>query len=877
MKKESPLRVLSIEDDPKDAELIQDLLAAEQFVCEFTRVETEAALRAALEQGKIDLILADYSLPSFDGLSALKLTLSSRPDIPFIFVSGTLGEEVATEALKIGATDYVLKTRLSRLAPSVRRALREADERIERKRAIEDLRRSEAYLAEAQRLSRTGSFGWNVSSGEIYWSQETFRIFEFDPRDEVTVERIVQRTHPDDRSVLLQLMEQFSRERKEFDLEHRLLMPGGSIKHLRVVGRPSTDESGRFEFVGAVMDITERKQAEADLRRSGEQLSAQKAQLDELFEQAPEGIVLLDVEDRVLRANPEFTRIFGYAPEEAIGSPINELIAPEELRSEAEEYTRRIINGELLNTETVRRRKDGKRVHVSLLAVPISVPGGGQIAEYAIYRDITERRRAEEALRRSEGYLAEAQRLTRSGSWAWNVRTQDVFWSQEMFRIFDYEPGQFRPTMSHFLERVHPEDRPLVERRARMESAQKNGGDSEGDFRIVLQDGKIKHLHSIAHPVLNALGEVIEVVGTTMDVTEQREARMALETAFEQIKTLKEQLHNENVALREEIDRSSMFEEIVGESAAIQAVLARVAKVAPTDSTVLLTGETGTGKELVARAVHKRSQRSARAFVSVNCAAIPPSLIASELFGHEKGAFTGASQRRLGRFELAEGGTIFLDEIGELPAETQIALLRVLQEREFERVGGNKVIHTNVRVIAATNRDLQASIDDGTFRSDLYYRLNVFPIEVPPLRKRRDDIPLLVQYFIDRYAGKAGKRISAINKASLEALKSYAWPGNVRELQNIVERSVIVCDSEILTVDESWLFPPDDVTSRAAPSLLKMTASQERKAIEDALALTRGRVSGPSGAAARLGVPPSTLDSKIRAYSINKHIFKLRQ
>src|SRR5882724_4366988 len=327
------LRILAVEDDPKDVKLILGVLETAGIVCEVTRVENQAALLASLAQGGIDLILADYTLSSLDGLSALKLAKQACPEIPFIFVSGTLGEEVATEALKSGATDYVLKTRLPRLVPSVMRALREAREIAERKRAIEDLRRSEAYLAEAQRLSRTGSFGWNVSSGEIYWSQETFRIFEFDPRDEVTVERIVQRTHPDDRSVLLQLMEQFSRERKEFDLEHRLLMPGGSIKHLRVVGRPSTDESGRFEFVGAVMDITERKQAEADLRRSGEQLSAQKAQLDELFEQAPEGIVLLDVEDRVLRANPEFTRIFGYAPEEAIGTPINELIAPEELRS----------------------------------------------------------------------------------------------------------------------------------------------------------------------------------------------------------------------------------------------------------------------------------------------------------------------------------------------------------------------------------------------------------------------------------------------------------------------------------------------------------------------------------------------------------------
>jgi transcriptional regulator with GAF, ATPase, and Fis domain len=390
----------------------------------------------------------------------------------------------------------------------------------------------------------------------------------------------------------------------------------------------------------------------------------------------------------------------------------------------------------------------------------------------------------------------------------------------------------------------------------------------------VVSEGTIKHLHSIAHPVIDESGEVIEVIGTTMDVTEQREARAALETAFEQIKALKDQLYKENLALREEIDRSSMFEEIVGESAALQAVLAHVVKVAPTDSTVLITGETGTGKELIARAIHKRSQRAARAFVSVNCAAIPPSLIASELFGHEKGAFTGAVQRRLGRFELAEGGTIFLDEIGELPLETQIALLRVLQEREFERVGGSRVIRANVRVITATNRDLQSTIESGTFRSDLYYRLNVFPIEMPPLRKRKEDIPLLVEYFVDRYASKSGKRFSGISRATLERLKSYCWPGNIRELQNVIERSVIVCETENFSVDESWLAPRPEESATAERQLLRMPLSQEKQAIETALADSQGRVSGPTGAAAKLGIPPSTLDSKIKTLKINKHRFK---
>src|SRR6202041_131832 len=341
------------------------------------------------------------------------------------------------------------------------------------------------------------------------------------------------------------------------------------------------------------------------------------------------------------------------------------------------------------------------------------------------------------------------------------------------------------------MQRMYPEDQARVQEakdRATMEKL-----DYEVDHRIVLPDGTVKYTHTVGHPVLNASGDVEQFVCTMMDVTERKQAEEALRKAFEEIKGLRDQLYQENIALKEEVDRASMFEEIVGISPSLHAVLSRVSRVAPTDSTVLITGETGTGKELIARAVHKRSQRSSKAFVSVNCAAIPPDLIASELFGHEKGAFTGATQRRLGRFELAEGGTIFLDEIGELPAETQIALLRVLQEREFERIGGTVSIRTNVRVIAATNRDLQAEIAGNTFRSDLFYRLNVFPIEVPPLRQRREDIPVLVEYFIDRFARKAGKAIRGINKKSLELLQSYPWPGNIRELQNVIERSVIVC------------------------------------------------------------------------------------
>jgi formate hydrogenlyase transcriptional activator len=317
-----------------------------------------------------------------------------------------------------------------------------------------------------------------------------------------------------------------------------------------------------------------------------------------------------------------------------------------------------------------------------------------------------------------------------------------------------------------------------------------------------------------------------------------------------------------------------MFEEIIGSSAPLRRVLSQIAKVAPTDSTVLITGETGTGKELVARAIHKRSKRAGRAFIRVNCAAIPPSLIASELFGHEKGAFTGALQRRLGRFEAADGGTIFLDEVGDLPAEAQIALLRVLQEREVERVGSNHPVSVDVRVIAATNRDLEAIATHGTFRQDLYYRLNVFPIQVPPLRDRVEDIPVLVAYLVERYAAKLGRRIRRIEKATMERLQVYDWPGNVRELQNVIERAVVLCEDETFSVDAAWFATKRERQTVSAAPLATTLVEREKSIIEAALADSHGRVSGPSGAAAKLGIPRQTLDSKIRALEIDKNRFR---
>ena len=732
----------------------------------------------------------------------------------------------------------------------------------ERKRAEQALRRSEAYLAEAQRLAKTGSWAVDPKTEKcIYWSEEMRQIFGLDPQRSNLPDReeFVRLVHPEDRDRFNERVDKALRAKADLVQDYRIVLTDGTVKHIHAIGHPVLDETGNiFEYVGTDVDVTERK-------------------------------------------------------------------------------------------------------------------------------------RDEEKLRRSEADLLEAQRLSHTGSWKHDIASGRVTVSPEVYRIFGVGPDEVKSTTEFWLNRNHPEDAKRIQELFEGSEIQKT--DYEANYRIVLPDGAVKHLHAIGHPIVNAKDDLVEFVGTVMDVTEQHEARAALQTAFEQIKAeqtelrrmtdaivsfiyvfrpdgtalyanqtvldytgltledvqredfparifhpedverlleerdealargkpfeleqrelgkdgnylwflvrfnplrddqghiirwyatgtdiedrkrAEERMHDENLALREEIDQVFMFEDIVGSSPALQTVLSSIVKVAPTDSTVLITGETGTGKELIARAIHKHSRRSGHAFISVNCASIPSSLIASELFGHEKGAFTGAVQRRQGRFELAHSGTIFLDEVGDLPAETQITLLRVLQERQFERVGGNRILPADVRVIAATNRDLTAAIAAGTFRADLFYRLNVFPIEVPPLRKRREDIPMLVEYFVKRYAEKAGKQIRKIDANTLEQCQSYPWPGNIRELQNIVERSVILSSGDTFWIEKTWLASQETARQELPGPLPDTLQSQERKIIETALTESKGKVAGPEGAAAKLGIPRSTLDSKIKQLGIKKHRF----
>jgi formate hydrogenlyase transcriptional activator len=745
-----------------------------------------------------------------------------------------------------------LESHHSRILSPAQRVSGEARDGTERKRAEDALRRNEAYLAEAQRLSHTGSFGWHVSSGKIYWTEETFRIFEFETAPSTTLERVFERIHPEDRNLVTETINSAARERKNFDFEHRLLMPDGSVKHVRVMGRPSTnDESGDLEFVGAVTEITQRKNVEEALRRSEQQLR-------DVIETIPAMAWTTDPNGSRDFANHRWQEYTGMSVSEMAGDGWKRMIHPEDLARHTEKCHHSLATGAPFENEVrVRRASDGQYRWFLHRGVAMRDDAGNILKWFGTGADIEDLKRAEAKLRQDEQELRRITDAIPLSIVVLNPNGRAIYANRVALAYTGLTLDDV--VGNNFRERVfHPEDIERL-RKCRQESLAA-AVSFENEQRALGKDGKYRWFLVRYNPLLDEDGRVVRWYASGTDIDDRKKSE--------------DRTRNENIALRDEVDKASMFEEIVGESASLQSVLAHVAKVAPSDSTVLITGETGTGKELIARAIHKRSQRSARAFVNVNCASIPTSLIASELFGHEKGAFTGALQRRLGRFELAEGGTIFLDEVGELPMETQIALLRVLQEREFERIGSSRVIRADVRVIAATNRDLHTAIGSGAFRSDLFYRLNVIPMVIPPLRQRKEDIPMLIEYFIDRYSRKAGKRIKTIEKKTLELLQSYSWPGNVRELQNIIERSVVLSETETFSVDESWLSRQPLQLSSTTSQLSERIVAQEKEIIEAALAESKGRVSGPSGAAAKLGIPQSTLDSKIRSLKINKQPFK---
>ena len=599
------------------------------------------------------------------------------------------------------------------------------------------------------------------------------------------------------------------------------------------------------------MNVAERKTREQKIRE-------QEAELRQILDLTPQLIAVYGPNRERLYINRIALDYLGLSLEEWRQTrEWGAFVHPDDRARERDYFDRALSTGSAYELELRLRKADGSYRWFLARSNPFGDDKGQIKRWYVACTDIEDRKRAEDKIREQEAELRQMLDFAPQLVAVFGPHRERLFINRIALDYLGLTLDEWRDTAPGAVG--HPDDSERVQ--VQWDRAMSSGSAFEIEVRMRKNDGSYHWFLARYNPVRDEQGQITRWYAAGTDIEDRKQAE--------------EKLQQENVALREEIDKASMFEEIVGTSHALQAVLSRVCKVAASDSTVLITGETGTGKELVARAIHRRSHRASSAFISVNCAAIPRDLIASELLGHEKGAFTGAMERRIGRFELAEGGTIFLDEVGEVSADTQVALLRVLQEREFERVGGRQSIHVDVRVIAATNRDLNAAVASGTFRQDLYYRLNVFPVEVPPLRERRKDIPLLVEYFIDRYARKAGKNIRSVDKKTLQLLQSYPWPGNIRELQNVIERSVIVCETETFSVDESWLSQqPLEKRSGDKLYLSRTLAAREKEIIEEALRKSRGRVFGPSGAAAKLGIARSTLESKIQSLNINKNRFK---
>jgi formate hydrogenlyase transcriptional activator len=598
-----------------------------------------------------------------------------------------------------------------------------------------------------------------------------------------------------------------------------------------------------------------------DVKLTEPKLLPDEQELRRIIDLIPQTIVVLNLDGKAIYANRVALEYTGLSLDEVRADNFRDRVFhPEDIQRLREERQRGLSGSVPFENEQRARGKDGKYRWFLIRYNPLLDERGNVIRWYATGTDIEDRKQAENKLRQDERELRQlidflpqhVLVLDRQGKL---LQANQTMLDYKGFTLEEMKGGGDQQRMKRD---VHPDDLERVQ--SERSAGFSRGVPFESEKRLLGKDGQFRWFLFRYKPIVSDDREIVRWFATATDIDDRKRAE--------------DRMRNEAAALREDIVRSSMFEEIVGTSKAMREILAQISRVAPTDSTVLLQGETGTGKELIARAIHNRSKRANRAFIRVNCAAIPPTLIASELFGHEKGAFTGALQRRLGRFESADGGTIFLDEVGELPHETQISLLRVLQEREFERVGGNRTIPIDVRVLAATNKDLIEAVAEKTFRQDLFYRLNVFPIKLPALRDRADDIPLLLEYLVDRYAQRAGKKIRSISKETLNLFQRYTWPGNIRELQNVVERALILSDEVVFHVDASWLMPAGPNSAVQSTTLQADLSEREKAIIENALRQTKGVVSGPTGAAAKLRMPRQTLEAKIKKLRVDRFRFK---
>jgi len=635
---------------------------------------------------------------------------------------------------------------------------------------------------------------------------------------------------------------------------------------------------------------------EIEERPENEQALKDSQRLFQLILDTIEGEVFVkDTNGKYLFVNKAFEKDFGVDPETVIGKD-DFFVFPPEAAAKLQENDKHIMAGR--KAENIEESAVVKGRYVTYLTnkVPLIDDNGNVYGICGVGFDITRQKKMEKALKdvhlslerrvkKRTAQLSEAvdklreaefrYRTVADFTYAWEYWTKMdgtlLYVSPSCERISGYTPQQFMDTPSLYREIIIPEDQDMWGEHyhdSRIDPIAR-----KIEFRIRRRDGSIRWIDHVCQPVIGDQEELSGFRASNRDITRRKEGEIKLQNAYSEIKALKVQLEADQTYLRDEIKLEHDYENIIGESEVFQYVLYSIEQIAPTDTTVLILAESGTGKELIARAIHQGSKRKERPLIKVDCAALPANLIESELFGHEKGAFTGAVEKRIGRFELADGATIFLDEIGELPVELQQKLLRVLQDGEFERLGSSQVMHTDVRVIAATNRNLEEDIIKGRFRKDLWYRLNVFPLSIPPLRDRADDIPLLVNWIIKKIQRKFGKNIKTVPTDIMNALKAYPWPGNVRELENVIERAVIVTTGSMLQLAAPLIAPAsDDSTPNNAP--MKSLSEMEKEYIIQALRKTNWNISGKDGAAELLGLNSSTLRGRMRKHGIHRPSFQ---